>query len=441
MKSHSQESISSKSSSIAILRSSADPLFTPGPLEVQESDDPFQHITTINESLQLAHYINRDLMRQSLSSLSISIVGLVAAGLLLKRMQTMEIISEVTELIILVPVLLNLKGNLDLNMSTRLATAAHLGRLDSRSPARGEILLGNLVAVQLQAVAVGFFAGLISLGMGSILHPVHNTAHESLLIVATAIWAGALTTFILGVIMCALVVIARAANINPDNTLAPIVTSVGDILALGLMLGMSMLLYQFDYSLSLILILIQVCAAPLYARFVTSSVQVRDVISNGWLSLFLSMLISIGSGILLEQFVGTFSAMALITPLINGLVGNFGAIYGSRISTAVQTDTRENHWQTMRTLMLINLPVQLLAMLCIRIFADISLSGGFYLGYMGISFLSLYLTLKFARILCQWLWRRGRNPDHDLLPLVTSFADLLSSAMLVLLFKCTADIP
>jgi solute carrier family 41 len=63
----------------------------------------------------------------------------------------------IDELIIIIPVILNLKGNLEMNLSARLGTAANMGQLDNHN-IRRSIIVGNLSLLQVQATVVSFVA-------------------------------------------------------------------------------------------------------------------------------------------------------------------------------------------------------------------------------------------------------------------------------------------
>ena len=69
--------------------------------------------------------------------------------------------TSVNELIMIIPVMLNLKGNLEMNLSARLGTAANMGDLDEPS-ARRSLILGNLALLQVQASVVSFVAACFS---------------------------------------------------------------------------------------------------------------------------------------------------------------------------------------------------------------------------------------------------------------------------------------
>jgi hypothetical protein len=72
---------------------------------------------------------------------------------------------SVDELFILIPMLNNLKGNLELVLSARLATASHIGVLDRRSSRRA-LIGGSLSLLQLQALAVSALAAIVSFLLG-----------------------------------------------------------------------------------------------------------------------------------------------------------------------------------------------------------------------------------------------------------------------------------
>lgn len=73
--------------------------------------------------------------------------------------------EEVDQLIMIIPVVLNLKGNLEMNLSARLGTAANVGELDDPKTRRS-MVLGNLSLLQVQAAAVSFVAACVSLILG-----------------------------------------------------------------------------------------------------------------------------------------------------------------------------------------------------------------------------------------------------------------------------------
>ena len=85
--------------------------------------------------------------------------------------------SRVDELIMIIPVVLNLKGNLEMNLSARLGTAANIGELDKPS-LRRSLILGNLTLLQVQATVVSFVAALVAFALARVMP---NPAMEEVL--------------------------------------------------------------------------------------------------------------------------------------------------------------------------------------------------------------------------------------------------------------------
>lgn len=84
---------------------------------------------------------------------------------------------EVDQLIMIIPVVLNLKGNLEMNLSARLGTAANVGELDEPQQRRA-MIIGNLTLLQVQAVVVSFVAACIAIILGLVVP--HDTGQSAI---------------------------------------------------------------------------------------------------------------------------------------------------------------------------------------------------------------------------------------------------------------------
>jgi solute carrier family 41 len=108
---------------------------------------------------------------------------------------------------------------------------------------------------------------------------------------------------------------------------------------------------------------------------------------SGWTPIILAMVISSLAGIILESNVEEYKGVALLTPVLIGLAGNFGSIYVSRISTALHSKTTENYGSVELTLWTMNIPVQLVFMLVIWAFnlGQLSYNAWFFIDYLLVS--------------------------------------------------------
>lgn len=332
--------------------------------------------------------------REALPTLSLSLVSLCLSGELLIHLAKWPVFTRVDKLFILIPILLNLKGNLEGNLSLRMSTSANIGELDVRRT-RETLIFGNLALLQVQALIVSLFAGILSflLGLGtgtepakevpaptsssSTLQPtatsapamlirrlmtfnnsprlssrrvihhhppvdpslkLRNSYFEFVLVIATAMLSASISSAILGSFMCALVVVTRQMGLNPDNIASPLSGSLGDLLTLTLLGLFSSFMARFEGTILATIILLALAGAcALFFLLAYRNAYVRELLSSGWIPLLIAMFISSGAGIVLDTFVGKFEGFALLVPVLTGLPGAVAAIFVSRTSTALHS--------------------------------------------------------------------------------------------------------
>jgi cation transporter-like permease len=88
--------------------------------------------------------------------------GNVGAGVVLDIIQKWRVFTDITEMFVLVPSLLGLKGNLEMTMASRLSTEANLGHMDKWSTTL-RMIGGDMALVQCQATVVSFLAAIVAI--------------------------------------------------------------------------------------------------------------------------------------------------------------------------------------------------------------------------------------------------------------------------------------
>ncbi|KAG0004847.1 hypothetical protein BGZ80_010191 [Entomortierella chlamydospora] len=378
----------------------------------------------------------KGLWMQASTTLVIAVSGLICAGWLLDAVQHWDVFIEISELIILIPILLNLKGNLEMNLASRLSTASNMGLLDTPAT-RNAFVIGNLALLQLQSLTVGSVAGLFSFALGMIVHPTLNNLEEIALMISSSMLCASVSSFVLGSFMCALVLICRHFKVNPDNIACPLASSFGDLVTLMILSGIAVFLQEYiKTALCLILLLVLLMLIPVWFYYVRRNKYVSEVVKEGWGPVFSAMVIASTAGLTLERYINQFPGMAMISPVLNGLTGNIGSIYASRISTALHANVKENYRATEKTLFLVHIPIEILFLTVISVLSlgDVQWSVSVVVAYTIVALTLVVIALALAKSVTLLFWRWGYDPDNYALPILTSLIDVLGTALLVIGF-------
>lgn len=386
--------------------------------------------------------------------------GMVAASLLLDKVQHWPVYQKVTEVYILVPALLGLKGNLEMTLASRLSTHANLGNLDNRKQ-KFNLLTGNLALILCQAIVVGFLASLAAVIFGWIPSGQINIKHALLLCASSVVTAfGA--SFILSLIMIGVIMFSRHFNINPDNVATPIAASLGDLTTLACLSWLASLFHstmdEYTY-LTLIIVILGLLLVPVWAWIASQNEYTYEVLFTGWSPVISAMLISSIGGLVLDFSVSQFKGVAVFQLVINGVGGNLVAVQASRISTELHQighpgylpshmqvcispcsafcDNKEtSHAGTAQLLMLMVIPGHLIFSYTISYLeaGHTSFTFIFMIVYLSAAVVQVFLLLYIAQVMTLGMWKHGVDPDNSAIPYLTALGDLLGTLLLGIAF-------
>ncbi|GFR06041.1 solute carrier family 41 member 1, partial [Trichonephila clavata] len=376
-----------------------------------------------------------------------------------------EVFKIVSEIFILVPALLGLKGNLEMTLASRLSTQANLGHMDTAKE-QWKMATGNMALIQCQAIVVGFLASVFAMIMDWIPEGQFNLEH-ALLLCAASIVTASLASFILGCVMVGVVICSRKCHINPDNVATPIAASLGDLTTLSLLAGISNVLFgkldspRFAISvISLFLLLL-----PLWFTIARRNKYTREVLQSGWTPVISAMAISSIGGCILDFAVDRFYGIAVFQPVINGVGGNLVAVQASRISTYLHQRSKLGvlpaddsggvckdpisaffgksvHSTTARVLILMVIPGHLVFTYGIRFVnaGHTSVTAMFLTFYLLAALVQVAILLYVAHIMVHWMWVKQIDPDNSAIPYLTALGDLLGTALLALAFMILYEV-
>ncbi|KAF8162747.1 Mg transporter [Crassisporium funariophilum] len=439
----------------------------------------------------------RSIVIESAPTLLMTTISLLFTGKLLDKVSHWEAMQEVDQLIMIIPVVLNLNGNLEMNLAARLGTAANVGELDDPAT-RNSMIIGSLALLQVQTVSVSFIAACVALVLGRFVprtglpQPVSSPSNDSaslivrellnysldlrqasstpveigrksgfptlIMVAATTMTAAALSGIILGSFMCTLVVLCRKFNRDPDNIAPAVASCLGDLFTLILLGFVSTLLIPFIRTpIPFIVACLVVCSAISCFIFTLKNKHVRPLLKEGWSPLFGAMAISSGTGIVLDMFVSRYEGFAILAIVISGLPGAAGSILVSRLSTSLHAaklalnnalpsysapskNPEPSPLLSMITLLIITIPVEIIFLSILNALGWLKLPVLFTVFSIVFFCCAVIASLFIARLLTNFLWARNRDPDMYALPIHSALMDLVGQLLLVLCFEIVSKL-
>ncbi|KAM7126149.1 solute carrier family 41 member 3 isoform 4-T4 [Molossus nigricans] len=373
-------------------------------------------------------------------------LGLSGAGILLNYFQHWAVFVEVKDLLTLVPSLVGLKGNLEMTLASRLATAiskflqpstpcpviylwapagtftqrkmapvwvlqANTGQIDDPRE-QHRVINSNLALIQVQATVLGLLAAVVALLLGAVSRGELDFAKVELLCASSVI-----TAFL-------------ASFALDSRFLTPLV-------CIGFMV-----------------------LTPVLIVIAKQNPPIVKILKFGWFPIVLAMVFSSFGGLILNKTISKeqYKGMAIFTPIICGVGGNLVAIQTSRISTYLHMwstpgvlplwmkkfwpnpcstfCTSEINSMSARVLLCLVIPSHLIFFSVIYLVEGHSVPNGktFVVFYLLAGLIQVTILLYLAEVMVRLIWHQALDPDNHCIPYLTGLGDLLGTGLLALCF-------
>lgn len=152
---------------------------------------------------------------------TLALLGFVGGGFL---EGVKEKFANLPGLIVMVPPLIDLRGNIGSALGSRLGTALHLGLIKPRWEA-SKVLKVNVVATLLLSILLSFAVGVFSY---LVCHLANIEASLAFLVFA-AVFTGAVSGAVIVFTTIFVAVESYRRGWDPDNVTGPVMTTIGDL--------------------------------------------------------------------------------------------------------------------------------------------------------------------------------------------------------------------
>ncbi|XP_052856148.1 solute carrier family 41 member 1 isoform X2 [Drosophila gunungcola] len=391
-------------------------------------------------------------------------IGTIGAGIVLGRVEKWYVFKNVSELFILVPALLGLKGNLDMCLASRLSTQVNLGNMTSRQSVI-RMIVGNIALVQVQATVASFLVAMFAVSVGAAM--TGDFYFENMmLLTASAMFTATSSCFVLDFVLVAVIMFSQKYRLNPDNLATPLAASIGDVVSISLLSFIASLLYDHIKTHLWITFIVVTCylvLLPMWVMIVLRNEYTRPVLKSGWVPVLSALCISGLGGLVLDAAVEVFTGFVVFQPIINGIGGNLVSVQASKISTMLHqssiigiipphTKIWEWPWRalfkgvpyakTARILIAMSIPGNILFIFAADYinYSTSTVTWVFVVSYLMASLVQVMLLLYIAHIIVHAMWKWKIDPDNSAIPYLTALGDLLGSSLLAVAWLFTMSV-
>lgn len=169
--------------------------------------------------------------REAMPFLLLTALAELLAGSLLIRVE--ESVVTLVGFFVLVPGLMQLRGNISTSLAQRLGSATHLGTISWKQGLNAP-LKANIKASFILVTIVSFFLGLGAYGVSFITMSFAGgqvgQVRSPLLFISIAMITALFASLVQVTITVLVSLLAHARGLDPDNITIPVVAAIGDII-------------------------------------------------------------------------------------------------------------------------------------------------------------------------------------------------------------------
>ncbi|KAF7683273.1 Solute carrier family 41 member 2 [Astathelohania contejeani] len=372
---------------------------------------------------------NVSIIRQSIPTLLISLIGLTLTGELFDSAMKMSI-SRLYPILLLSTCILAFKGNIELIFGMHLSSVTQAPNMTSNKYAVYAIDNGCLVIAQ--SIIIGLTIGIVGTSK-SIISDGFDTP-LMIRIISSCIISCLISSLIIVAILIPAIWITYGLGINPDNVVLPVLASFGDYFSIATLIYVTEKISTINHRTCLIPVFFVLTMLPIPVY--VSLISPRRIPLQSATVLIATYSLSTASGGTLQFFSQKHPILAAAAPVFCGLSGSTSYIYLNRLFTAIYNQTILDRRESYITLIFISLVTPTLYIL-ISNFLFIKYSVPFSILFIVFFVIDVVVLLKMVEYMMR-LYRGATDPGVITLPLLTSASDFIGILILILIVEIIA---
>ena len=167
----------------------------------------------------------KEMVKQSLPLIIFCGIGAILAGSTLGVMK--DLIKEIPGLIVIIPAIIAMRGNISTAFGSRLGSAYHLGIINADNMWNEE-LFENIIG----SIFLSFFVSIIIGILAYVTSFLLNVYPDPVKIILIVLISGVLSAIILTVMTIGIIYLVFKRGYDPDNITGPALATFGDIITM-----------------------------------------------------------------------------------------------------------------------------------------------------------------------------------------------------------------
>ncbi len=338
-------------------------------------------------------------------------------------------------ILVILPGLMGLRGNIFGAMASRFTTALYMGEMEPKLTDEN-VIRGILISVLLSIIPILILwtAGVIRL----------DNLPSSVLILLIVISSTILVSLLLGFSTAVVTIEPFKRDLDPDMIAAPLVTTISDVLTIPMLIAF-VLFYEINYFAFYLSSMLLISAVLVFFAKIRFRSRDRRIFFEILGVLTVLAVVESITGNILEyhsKIVYTSAIFSIIYPAILDSLGNYGAIVASKTSTNL-------HLGAIKGFLDRDILLEVFSLFTTSFFI------AFFMNLIGV-LITLKLTNKYVGILIPFIitfpvvtvlvmllasafavifHRFNLDPDNVTVPVITTVADLIGTVFTVSMAK------